>query len=131
MKKSILIVAACLLILCLANSMYTVQENQYACVVRLSKIVDTIDNAGLHFKIPFIDSVKYFPKATQLYDIPPSAVITSGCLHGLFTKSIITRPSGCMKPPSARRGSPKKTRCWIYTAVWAPSPWLWPGRRAR
>ena len=27
--------------------------------------------------IPFIDSVKYFPKETQFYDIPPSEVLTS------------------------------------------------------
>ena len=27
--------------------------------------------------MPFLDSVKYFPKDTQLYDIPPSEVLTS------------------------------------------------------
>ena len=59
------------------NSIFTVAENEYACTVRFSKIIDTTDTAGLHFKIPFIDSVKYFTKATQLYDIPPSEVLTS------------------------------------------------------
>ena len=59
------------------NSMFTVAENEYACTVRFSKIIDTTDSAGLHFKVPFIDSVKYFTKATQLYDIPPSEVLTS------------------------------------------------------
>ena len=28
-------------------------------------------------KIPFIDSIKYFPKAIMLYDISPSEVLTS------------------------------------------------------
>ena len=37
------------------NSMFTVRENEYACTVRFSKIIDTIGEAGLHFKIPFID----------------------------------------------------------------------------
>ena len=59
------------------NSLFTVKENQYACTVRFEKIISTTDEAGLHFKIPFIDSVKYFTKATQLYDIPPSEVLTS------------------------------------------------------
>ena len=59
------------------NSMFTVRENQYACTVRFEKIIETTDQAGLHFKIPFIDTVKYFSKATQLYDIPPSEVLTS------------------------------------------------------
>ena len=75
--KMFLIILAILIVLGLANSMYTVAENEYACTVRFSKIIDTADTAGLHFKVPFIDSVKYFTKATQLYDIPPSEVLTS------------------------------------------------------
>ena len=59
------------------NCLFTVRENEYACTVRFSKIIDTTGEAGLHFKLPFVDSVKYFPKATQLYDIPPSEVLTS------------------------------------------------------
>ena len=78
MKKKIFLFAVIvLLVIVLANSVYTVRENQYACRVQFSKIVDTTDEAGLHFKIPFIESIKYFTKATQLYDIPPSEVLTS------------------------------------------------------
>ena len=78
MKKTILFsVIALLLVILAVSSMYTVEENEYACTFRFSEIVNTETEAGLHFKIPFIDSVKYFTKATQLYDIPPSAVITS------------------------------------------------------
>ncbi len=76
-KKIILIVIALLLLLGITNSMYTVRENEYACTVRFAKIIETTDQAGLHFKIPFIDSIKYFSKATTLYDIPPSEVLTS------------------------------------------------------
>ena len=76
-KKSILMIILVLLVILAANSIFTVQENEYACTVRFSKIIQTTDQAGLHFKIPFLDSVKYFPKATQLYDIPPSEVLTS------------------------------------------------------
>ena len=80
MKKTVggvvLVLAALALIVCLFNSMYTVQENEYACTVRFSQIISTTDQAGLHFKVPFLDSVKYFPKATMLYDIPPSEVLT-------------------------------------------------------
>ena len=75
--KTILIIIAILALIGLTNSLYTVAENEYACTVRFSKIIDTTDEAGLHFKVPFIDSVKYFTKATQLYDIPPSEVLTS------------------------------------------------------
>ncbi len=78
MKKWIIIGAVALVaVIVLFTSCYTVPENQYACTFRFSEIVGTTDTAGLHFKIPFVDSVKYFPKATQFYDIPPSEVLTS------------------------------------------------------
>ncbi len=78
MKKGIIIgIIALLLVVVGLSSMYTVAENEYACIVRFSKIIATTDSAGLHFKIPFVDSVKYFTKATQFYDIPPSEVLTS------------------------------------------------------
>ena len=70
-------VVALVVIIGAFSSVYTVAEDQYACVFRFSEIVDTTGEAGLHFKIPFVDSVKYYPKATQFYDIPPSEVLTS------------------------------------------------------
>ena len=78
MKKTVIIaVLVLLLVIVAADSTYTVEENQYACTFRFSEIVNTTSEAGLHFKVPFVDSVKYFSKATQLYDIPPSEVLTS------------------------------------------------------
>ena len=78
MKKAIVIgIILLVLVLLASGSFYTVRENEYACTFRFSEIVNTVDSPGLHFKVPFIDSVKYFPKATQLYDIPPSEVLTS------------------------------------------------------
>ena len=78
MKKKIVIGAVLVLLaIVLFNATFTVREDEYACVVRFSKIIATEQEAGLHFKIPFLDSVKYFTKATMLYDIPPSEVLTS------------------------------------------------------
>lgn len=78
MKKKILIaVLVVLALICISQSIYTVEENQYACNVRFSKIISTSQEPGLHFKVPFLDTVKYFPKAVMLYDIPPSEVLTS------------------------------------------------------
>ena len=78
MKKSIVIAAVALLVVILvASSVYVVGEDQYAATSRLSKIIHVEDQPGLHFKIPFLDSIQYFSKAAQLYDIPPSEVYTS------------------------------------------------------
>ena len=80
MKKNIIgiiiAVAVIAIIIVGASSVYTVKENEYACTVRFSKIIDTTAESGLHFKVPFLDSIKTFPKATMLYDISPSEVIT-------------------------------------------------------
>ena len=78
MKKSIIVIALALILgIGLSLGLFTVREDQYACTFRFSEIVDTTDTPGLHFKMPFVDSVKYYSKATQFYDIPPSEVLTS------------------------------------------------------
>ena len=78
MKKTVIILVILALVAALGlQSIFTVREDQYACTVRFSQIIDTTAEAGLHFKLPFLDSVRYFSKATQFYDIPPSEVLTS------------------------------------------------------
>ena len=75
--KVVLIIVLLLALFVSSNCFFSVQEDEYACTVRFSKIIDTTGESGLHFKLPFVDSVKYFSKAAQLYDIPPSEVLTS------------------------------------------------------
>ena len=78
MKKTVIIsILVLILVVVLANSVYTVRENEHACVFRFSKIINVKSNAGLFFKIPFVDQIKTFPNTTMLYDIPPSEVLTS------------------------------------------------------
>ena len=78
MKKAIIVIVIVMaLIIGLGSSIFTVRENEYACTVRFSEIIDTTGDSGLHFKVPFVDTVKYFSKAPQLSDIPPSEVLTS------------------------------------------------------
>jgi membrane protease subunit HflC len=79
MKKSLIIIAIVIVfaIIVLSSSIYVVAENEYASTVRFTKIMNTTDKAGLHFKVPFLDSVRVFPKAIMTYDIKPSEVLTS------------------------------------------------------
>lgn len=80
-KKRILKVFIAILVLFVVivglSSLHIVQENEYACIVRFSKIVDTKDTPGMIFLTPFVDSVRTFEKAIMFYDIPPSEVLTS------------------------------------------------------
>ena len=78
MKKGIIVgLIALALVIVVSGAFFTVAEDEYACTFRFSEIVNTTDTAGAHLKVPFLDTVKYFPKATQFYDIPPSEVLTS------------------------------------------------------
>ncbi len=75
--KALVILFVLIAIIVLTSSFYVVQENEYACTVRFSKIIDTKETPGIYFKTPFVDTVRTFPKAIMFYDIPPSEVLTA------------------------------------------------------
>lgn len=70
-------VLAVIVIVVLSNCFYVVAENEFALISRFSEVKKTDDTAGLKVKVPFIDAVSYFPRATMLYDIPESEVLTA------------------------------------------------------
>ena len=74
--KITLVLFIIVILVVLATSIRVVQQSRAYVIERLGAF-QAVWGVGLHFKIPFIDSVKYFSKATQLYDIPPSEVLTS------------------------------------------------------
>ena len=76
-SKSIIIVILVLLVICASSCIYTTKENEYSVVKQFGRIVYTTDQAGIHFKIPFIQTVSTVTKALQIYDLPESEVITS------------------------------------------------------
>ena len=80
MKKYLKLIIAILIfiaVIALFKSFYSVQEDEYALLMRFDKVIDVKSEAGLHMKIPFIDSVKKLRKNVQLYDLPASDVLTS------------------------------------------------------
>lgn len=74
--RIVIIAAAVIAVSIFSSAFYTVQENEYALVIRFSKVVDTIESPGLHLKFPITDEVKYFPKTKLFYDIQPSGFLT-------------------------------------------------------
>lgn len=77
MKKSIIIVACILLALIIINSFTIITyENEYKLIKQFSKVNRVIENSGVSFKLPFIESVDTLPKNIILYDLAPSDVIT-------------------------------------------------------
>jgi membrane protease subunit HflC len=61
----------------LASAAYTVSEYEQALVTRFGKIHgDTVTEAGLHFKVPFIDTVHHFDKRWLEWDGDPNQIPT-------------------------------------------------------
>ena len=80
MKKGIIAVVITivtfLLIITLGSSIVVTQENEYTLIKQFGKVDRVIDEAGLSFKVPFVESVYTLPKEIILYDLAPSDVIT-------------------------------------------------------
>jgi len=49
------------------SSMFTVSERELAVVLEFGKVVDSVDEPGLNFKIPFIQEVRRFPRTQQFW----------------------------------------------------------------
>ena len=69
--------AALLLVVVLAGGLVTTNRNEYTIIKQFGKVVDVIDEPGLSFKIPFVQSAAKLPKTEMLYDLAVSDVITS------------------------------------------------------
>lgn len=78
-SKTTTIVIALLLIgiIILANSMVVTRQNQFKLIRQFGRVDRVVTDAGLSFKIPFVESVDVIPKELLLYDIAASDVITS------------------------------------------------------
>ena len=70
------VIAVLVVVLLLFSSLYSVAPNEYAAVRQFGKIVKIEDTPGLKSKLPFIQNIQMISKATMLYDVPLSDVIT-------------------------------------------------------
>ncbi len=59
------------------SSVFSVYQTEQALVVRLGQPVRVVDEPGLNFKAPFIDSVVYLDKRILDLEAPPQEVIAS------------------------------------------------------
>ena len=78
MKKWIIIAVVVLLALIgVSNSIYTVQEGEFAYITQFGALVSIRPNAGLAFKIPFIQDVNRLTKKQMIYNVNSSEVLTA------------------------------------------------------
>lgn len=76
-RKAALIVVLLAFLILGASSIVITRENEYSLIRQFGRIEWVVSEAGISFKIPFIQSVDKLPKQVLLYDLPSSDVITS------------------------------------------------------
>ena len=74
--RSVLLFIGIIFILTLPFSFYIVGPNEYAALFEFGKIVSIIDEPGIKYRLPAVNTVRYISKKLHLYDIPRSGVIT-------------------------------------------------------
>ncbi len=65
-----------LAIIVIANNFFILEPNEYAVIKQFGKIVKIVDNEGLKFKVPFLQSKSTLPKNILFYDVPPAEINT-------------------------------------------------------
>jgi membrane protease subunit HflC len=78
MKKWLLaVVVAIVLIVAIAGgAFFIVKENEYIVVMQFGEAKKIVSEAGLHVKIPFIQTTRSLPKYSLVYDSQPSEILT-------------------------------------------------------
>lgn len=72
-------IIAVALFLVFSGAFYTVEEGQQAIVLQFGRPVgETVTQAGLHFKLPFIQEVRRFEKRLLIWDGEPNQIPTKG-----------------------------------------------------
>ncbi|MCQ2540026.1 MAG: protease modulator HflC [Acetatifactor sp.] len=77
LAKVLLVIILVALVIGGSSCIVITNENQYSLVREFGKIDHVVGNAGISFKIPFIQTVDTLPKQVLIYDLSPSDVITS------------------------------------------------------
>jgi len=78
MKKGIISLAiiALLAVIIGGGTFYIVKEDEYRAVMQFGEAKKIVSQAGLHVKIPFIQTTKSLPKYQMIYDSQPSEILT-------------------------------------------------------
>lgn len=75
--KSIIIITILFLIsIVFLSNLFILKPSEYAIVKEFGRIVEVIEEEGLHFKTPFIQSKMILPKNVLFYDVPPAEINT-------------------------------------------------------
>ena len=96
-KKTFLSILIIALLIIGSSALVITYENEYSLIRQFGKVDHVVDEAGISFKIPFLQSVDKLPNQTLLYDLPASDVITSDKKTMICDSYILWRISDPLK----------------------------------
>ncbi|GFP19133.1 modulator of FtsH protease HflC [Candidatus Hakubella thermalkaliphila] len=77
MRKAVITIVVVLVALfVLSQAVFTIDEKEQAIILQLGKYVETIEEPGLNFKIPFIQTVSRMERRVLVADAPATEFIT-------------------------------------------------------
>ncbi|MCI2425914.1 protease modulator HflC [Candidatus Acetothermia bacterium] len=71
-----ILIAVILALIVIFQAVFTIDEREQAIILQLGKYIRTIDQPGLHFKIPFIQSIVRIERRVLVADAPATEFIT-------------------------------------------------------
>ena len=77
MKSSVYLIAALLAVIVIYSASYRVREEHQALIVQFGRIVsEPVTESGLHWKLPFIQDVRFYEKRLLTWDGDPEQIPT-------------------------------------------------------
>ncbi len=76
LKITGIIITVLIIVFVLMGPFYILEEGELSLVLRFGKVIDKQDEAGLKFKVPFIDKVTKYSKKLQAWDGSPQVIPT-------------------------------------------------------
>lgn len=117
-KKAFMILLLFILLIVGSNSMVVTRQNQYKLIRQFGRVQRVIDQPGLSFKIPFVETVDVIPKELLLYDLPESDVITSDKKSMIIDSYVLWKVKDPLKFAQTLSGSVTNAERRIDTIVY-------------
>ena len=117
-RRAAFVIFALLVIIIGSSSFVVTYEDEYSLVRQFGKIDHVVSEAGISFKVPFIQSVAKLPKQTLLYDMASSDVITGDKKTMITDSYVLWQISDPLKFAQTLNGSITNAEARLDTIVY-------------
>lgn len=119
--RNIVIAIIVLLFLIVGNMACVVtEEDEYTLIKRFGKVERTVSEAGLSFKVPFVETAVKLPKEVLIYDLKASDVITldkKTMVADSYVLWRITQPRLYMQTLNSRAEAESRLNTTVYNSL--------------